>query len=52
LNVNNDEHNHEMTQNFQGHKNIERLRPDEKELVGELTENMAVPRNMSTLKKR
>jgi hypothetical protein len=39
--------------NFQGHKHVERLRPDEKELVQELTENMAAPRNiMSTLKNR
>jgi hypothetical protein len=39
--------------NFQGHKHVGRLRPDEKELVQELTENMAAPRNiMSTLKNR
>ncbi|MCI10649.1 FAR1-related protein [Trifolium medium] len=42
-----------MTQHFQGHKIVERLRPDEKELVRELTENMVLPRNiMLTLKKR
>jgi L-arabinose isomerase len=49
----NGEHNHEMTRHFQGHKNVERLRPDETELVRELTENMAAPRNIKlTLKKR
>jgi hypothetical protein len=42
-----------MTQNFQGHKYAERLRPEEKKLVQELTDNMAAPRNiMATLKKR
>jgi alpha-glucosidase len=52
LNVVNNKHNHEMTQNFQVHKYAERLRPDEKDLVLELTESMAAPRNiMSTLKK-
>jgi hypothetical protein len=53
LNVVNGEHNHDMTQYFQGHKYVERLRPKDKELVCELTENMALPRNiMSTLKIR
>jgi hypothetical protein len=33
LNVVNGEHNHEMTQNFQGHKYGERLRPEEQEVV-------------------
>jgi hypothetical protein len=42
LNVVNGEHNHDMTQYFQGHKYVKRLR---------LTENMALPRNiMSALK--
>jgi hypothetical protein len=41
-----------MTQNFQGHKNGERLRPEEQEVVQEMTNNMAAPRNiLSTLKK-
>jgi hypothetical protein len=49
----NSEHNHDVTQNFQGHKYAERLRPEEKELVRGLRDNMAAPRNiMSTLKKR
>jgi hypothetical protein len=33
LNVVNSEHDHDMNQNFLGHKYFERLRPDEKELV-------------------
>ncbi|PNX94134.1 protein FAR1-related sequence 5-like [Trifolium pratense] len=42
-----------MTEYFQGHKYAKRLLPEEKELVRELTENMALPRNiMLTLKKR
>jgi hypothetical protein len=41
LNIVKDEHNHDVTQNFQGHKYAERLRPGEKELVRELTDNMA-----------
>ncbi|GAU13438.1 hypothetical protein TSUD_127340 [Trifolium subterraneum] len=40
-----------MTQHFQGHKYVEQLRPDEKELMRELTENMALSRNsISNLK--
>ncbi|MCI47733.1 FAR1 DNA-binding domain protein, partial [Trifolium medium] len=46
LNVVNGEHNHEMTRDFQGHKYVEMLQTDEKELVRELTENMALPRNI------
>jgi hypothetical protein len=42
-----------MTQNLQGHKCGEQLRPDKKELVREMTKNMAATRNiLSTLKKR
>jgi hypothetical protein len=55
FNVVNGEHNHDMTQNFEGHKYVERLRlrPEEKELVRELIDNMAASKNiMSTLKKR
>ncbi|PNY02756.1 protein FAR1-related sequence 5-like, partial [Trifolium pratense] len=52
LNVVNGEHDHEMNEHFQGHKYVERLRPEEKELVRELTKNMTLMRNiMSTLKK-
>jgi hypothetical protein len=44
----NSEHNHDVI-----HKYAERLRPEEKELVRGLRDNMAAPRNiMSTLKKR
>jgi hypothetical protein len=53
LNVVNGEHNHELNQNFRGHKYGERLRPEEKELVREMTNNIAAPKNIpSTLKKR
>jgi hypothetical protein len=53
LNVVNSEHDHDMNQNFLGHKYFERLRPDEKELVREMTDNMEASRNiLSTLKKR
>ncbi|MCH89189.1 otubain [Trifolium medium] len=53
LNVVKGEHNYEMTQHFQGHEYAEWLRLNEKDLVRELTGNMALPRNiMSTLKKR
>jgi hypothetical protein len=49
LNVVNGEHNHNMTQKI--YKYAKRLRPDEKELVQELTKYMAAPRNiMSTLR--
>ncbi|XP_045830917.1 protein FAR1-RELATED SEQUENCE 5-like [Trifolium pratense] len=52
LNVVNDEHKHEMTGDFQGHKYAQRLLPEEKELVRELTENMALPRNIMTTQKK
>jgi hypothetical protein len=40
LNVVNGEHNYDMTQYFQGHKYVKRLRSKDKELVCELTENI------------
>jgi hypothetical protein len=53
LNVVNGEYNHDMPQNFQCHKYVGRLRPEEKELIRKLTDNMATPRNiMATLKYR
>ncbi|MCH89445.1 FAR1-related protein, partial [Trifolium medium] len=52
LNIVNREHNHEMTQHFEGHKYAERLRPEQKDLFCEMATNMALQNHMSTLKKR
>ncbi|CAJ2665946.1 unnamed protein product [Trifolium pratense] len=53
LNVVNGEHNHELSNNHEGHILAGRLQPEEKEVVCELTRNLVAPKNiLSTLKGR
>jgi hypothetical protein len=53
VSVTNGTHNHELDSALQGHLIVGRLKPDEKELLEELTRNLVAPKNiMSAMKER